>query len=101
MAYRSALDQLETRPLETFPAAMEACPSADRMLIAAALRIVILGAKASATSRPPNGNPDFAWRGDSQASLDTATDDLPGEGFRLQLELPLPGPDKLMGTEDD
>ena len=36
------------------------------------------------------------------ASLDTATDDLPGEGLTFtNYDLPLPGPDKLMGTEDD
>lgn len=36
------------------------------------------------------------------ASLDTSTDDLPGEGLSFtNYELPLPGPDKIMGTEDD
>jgi hypothetical protein len=36
------------------------------------------------------------------ASLDTATDDLPGEGLSFtNYDLPLPGADKLMGTEDD
>jgi hypothetical protein len=36
------------------------------------------------------------------ASLDTATDDSPGEGVSFtNYDLPLPGPDKLMGTEDD
>ncbi|MFN2511393.1 MAG: hypothetical protein ABR568_08110 [Pyrinomonadaceae bacterium] len=36
------------------------------------------------------------------ASLDTATDDLPGEGLSFtNYELRLPGADKLMGTEDD
>ena len=36
------------------------------------------------------------------ASLDTATDDSPAEGLSFtNYELPLPGPDKLMGTEDD
>ncbi len=36
------------------------------------------------------------------ASLDTATDDSPGEGLSFtNYDLPLPGADKLMGTEDD
>lgn len=36
------------------------------------------------------------------ASLDTATDDSPGEGLSFtNYDLPLPGPDTLMGTEDD
>lgn len=36
------------------------------------------------------------------ASLDTSTNDLPGEGLSFtNYELPLPGPDQLMGTEDD
>lgn len=36
------------------------------------------------------------------ASLDTTTDDLPSEGVSFtNYELPLPGADKLMGTEDD
>ncbi|CAN5776014.1 hypothetical protein BH20ACI3_BH20ACI3_15190 [soil metagenome] len=36
------------------------------------------------------------------ASLETASDDLPGEGLSFtNYELPLPGADKLMGTEDD
>ncbi|MGI8899169.1 MAG: hypothetical protein ACR2IB_12340 [Pyrinomonadaceae bacterium] len=36
------------------------------------------------------------------ASLDTATDDLPGEALSFtNYDLPLPGADKLMGTEDD
>jgi len=36
------------------------------------------------------------------ASLDTSTDDLPGEGLSFtNYDLPLPGPDKVMGTEDD
>ena len=36
------------------------------------------------------------------ASLDTATDDLPGEGLSFtNYDLSLPGPDKVMGTEDD
>lgn len=36
------------------------------------------------------------------ASLDTATDDSPGEGLSFtNYDLPMPGPDKLMGTEDD
>jgi hypothetical protein len=36
------------------------------------------------------------------ASLDTATDDSPGEGLSFtNYDLPLPGADKLMGTDDD
>ncbi len=36
------------------------------------------------------------------ASMDAATDDLPGEGISFtNYDLPLPGADKLMGTEDD
>lgn len=36
------------------------------------------------------------------ASLDTTTDDLPGEGLSFtNYDLSLPGADKLMGTEDD
>jgi hypothetical protein len=36
------------------------------------------------------------------ASLDTATDDLPGEGLSFtNYQLLLPGADKIMGTEDD
>lgn len=36
------------------------------------------------------------------ASLDSATDDSPGEGLSFtNYDLPLPGADKLMGTEDD
>ena len=37
-----------------------------------------------------------------KASLDTATDDVPGDGLSFtNYDLPLPGPDKIMGTEDD
>lgn len=36
------------------------------------------------------------------ASMDAATDDLPGDGISFtNYDLPLPGADKLMGTEDD
>lgn len=36
------------------------------------------------------------------ASVDTTTDDAPGEGLTFtNYDLRLPGPDKLMGTEDD
>jgi hypothetical protein len=73
--------------------------------IAAALSILDASAykpSADLAALPKQKSPTLRGALIRNASLDTATDDSPGEGLSFtNYELRLPGPDKLMGTEDD
>lgn len=108
MYYRVARAQLEYNArFGTLPADMKdlhRLPDPDGSIAAALSNIDASGYKPSAdlAALPKQKAPTLRGALIRNASLDTATDDSPGEGLSFtNYELPLPGPDKLMGTEDD
>ena len=108
LAYRIARAQLEYNArFGTLPADMKdlrRLPDPDGSIAAALSNIDASGYKPSADLAALPKQKSRTLRGAviRNASLDTATDDLPGEGLSFtNYELPLPGADKLIGTEDD
>ena len=108
MYYRVARAQLEYNArFDTFPADMtdlRRLPDPDGSIAAALSNIDTSGYKPSADLAALPKQKSRTLRGAliRNASLDTATDDSPGEGLSFtNYELSLPGADKLMGTEDD
>jgi hypothetical protein len=106
--YRVARAQLEYNArFGTFPADLKdlrRLPDADGSLAAALSNLDASGYKPSADLAALPKEKSRTLRGAliRNASLDTATDDSTGEGLSFtNYELPLPGADKLMGTEDD
>jgi hypothetical protein len=108
MGYTIARAQLEYRAeFGTFAAALNdlrRLPDADRSIATALKNIDSTGYRANAeVAALPKKNPQPP-RGAVilNASLTTATDDTISEGLSFTTyELPLPGADKLSGTEDD
>jgi hypothetical protein len=108
MYYRVARAQLEYNArFGTVTADMKdlrRLPDPDGSIAAALSNIDASGYKPSADLAALPKQKSRTLRGAviRNASLDTTIDDLPGEGLSFtNYELPLPGPDKLMGTEDD
>ena len=108
LGHRVARAQLEYQArFGTFPADLDdwrRLPDPDGS-IAAALSVLDASAykpSADLAALPKQKGRTLRGAVIRNASLDTATDDLPGEGLSFtNYDLPLPGADKLMGTEDD
>jgi len=108
LAYRVARAQMEYNArFGTYPAELKdwrRLPDADGSIAAALSILDASGYKPSAdlAALPKQKSRNLRGAVIRNASLDTATDDSPGEGLSFtNYDLPLPGADKLLGTDDD
>jgi hypothetical protein len=99
LEYRARFGTLPAEPKD-----LRRLPDPDGS-IAAALSVMDASAykpSADLAALPKRKSPTLRGAVIRNASLDIATDDLPAEGLSFtNYELVLPGPDKLMGTDDD